>query len=82
MAKKKVSDTIAQQRKARQDFLELKKMQSGEMDAGPKPSETEIKPQTFKEKAENYWFHHKWHTIGGIFAIVSIIILITARMRI
>ena len=50
MAIKKVSETIKQQRKAQKDFLELKKMQSGEMDAGPKPSDVEIKPKTFLEK--------------------------------
>ena len=50
MAKKQVSETIKQQRKARKDFLELKKMQSGEIDTGPKPSEVAIVPKTFKEK--------------------------------
>ena len=59
MAKKKVSETIKQQRKAQKDFLELKKMQSGEMDAGPKPSDVEIKQKTFLEKLKNLWFHDK-----------------------
>ncbi len=77
MAKKKVSDTIAQQRKARKDFLELKKMQTGEMEAGPKPSEIAVKPKTFGEKWKNYWFHYKWQTFGSIFAIISLAILIT-----
>ncbi len=76
MAKKKVSDTLSQQRKARKDFLELKKMQSGEIQAGPKPSEIALKPKTFKDKAKNFWFHHKWHTLGSIFAALSLAILI------
>ncbi len=77
MAKRKVSDTITQQRKARKDFLELKKMQKGEMETGPKPSEIAIKPETFMEKLKNYWFHYKWHTLGSIFAIISLTILIS-----
>jgi len=75
--KKKISDTLAQQRKARQDFLELKKMQSGEIEAGPKPSEIAIKPDTVSKKIENYWFHFKWHTIAAIFAVVSLAVLIS-----
>ena len=59
MAKKKVSDTIKQQRKAQKEFLELKKMQSGEIEPAPKPSEIEIKPKTFWEKVKNIWFHDK-----------------------
>lgn len=76
MAKKKVSDTIAQQRKARQDFLDLKKMQHGEMETGPKPSEVAVKPITLKEKWQNFWFHSKWQTIAVIFTIISMVILI------
>ena len=78
MAKKKrVSDTLAQQRKARRDFLELKKMQAGEMETGPKPSEIALKPDTALKKIENYWFHFKWHTLAAIFAAISIAILVT-----
>ena len=76
MPEKKTSETIAQQRKARRDFLELKKMQSGEMETGPKPSEVAIVPKTFKEKLQNYWFHFKWYTLGTIFAVVVIAILV------
>lgn len=78
--KKKVSDTLAQQRKAREDFLNLKKMQSGEMDPGPKPSEVAYVPKSFFEKISNYWFHFKWHTLGTIFAVVGLAILITQCM--
>lgn len=72
MANKRQSDTISQQRKARQEFLELKKMQKGEATPPPKPSEVEVLPQTPKEKWQNFWYHFKWHTI---FSIVIIIIL-------
>lgn len=77
MAKKNVSDTLAQQRKAREEFLELKKMQHGEMEAPPKPSEIAVEPKTFSEKLKNYWFHFKWQTLGTIFCLVSLIIMIT-----
>lgn len=58
------SHTLEQQRKARKDFLELKKMQSGEIAPPPKPSEEELIPKTFGEKLKNFWFHYKLQTIG------------------
>ncbi len=77
MANKKVSDTISQQQKARQEFLELKKMQTGEMAPEPKPSEVAILPKTFKEKLQNYWFHFKWHTLVTILSIFMIVFLVS-----
>ena len=77
MANKKESDTLAQQRKARQQFLELKKMESGEIAPEPKPSEVAIVPKTFSEKLQNYWFHFKWHTIGAVLSIVLLIVLVS-----
>lgn len=72
MAKKKVSETISQQRKARQDFLELKKMQNGEVavDNAPKTKT----PLTFKEKLQNFWFYYKIHTISIICAVLILIV--------
>ncbi len=72
MPKKNESETIAQQRKARQEFLNLKKMQSGEIEAPPKPSELALQPQTAMEKWQNIWFHDKWLIIILAFIIVSI----------
>ena len=69
------NDILEEQRKARQNYLELKKMQQGEMSPEPKPSEVAIVPKTFKEKVQNYWFHFKWHTIGVIFLVLAITIL-------
>lgn len=68
---------LEEQRRAREEFLKLKKMQSGEIDAGPKPSEVAIVPKTAKEKRANFWFHYKWHTIAVIFTAVLLTILIT-----
>ncbi len=69
------NDILEEQRKARQNYLELKKMQQGEMAPEPKPSEVAIVPKTFEEKLQNYWFHFKWHTIGVIFLVLTITIL-------
>ncbi len=75
MPKKNESETIAQQRKARQEFLNLKKMQNGEMEAPPKPSEVAVKPQTAMEKWQNIWFHDKWLIIILALIIASIAFL-------
>lgn len=76
MSDKRVSETLSQQRKARQDFLDLKKMQKGDVVPDPKPSNVAVIPKTFKEKLQNYWFHFKWHTIGIIFTCIALVILI------
>lgn len=72
MSNKKESDTLKQQRKAREEFLKLKKMQSGEMDTGPKPSEVAITPQTALEKFKNIWFHDKWFIIAALIIAISV----------
>ncbi len=69
------NDILKEQRKARQDFLDLKKMQHGVMSPGPKPSEIAITPQTFEEKRKNFWFHYKWHTIGIAFLVIAITVM-------
>lgn len=72
MANKKESDTLRQRKFAQQEFLKLKKMQKGELDAGPKPSEIYAKPLTFSEKIKNIWYHDKW--IITTVAIITICI--------
>ncbi len=72
MAQKKESDTLRQRRLAQQEFLRLKKMQQGELDAGPKPSELTA-PLTFSEKLKNIWYHDKF----ALSVIAIIIIAIT-----
>ena len=76
MAEKNQNEILAEQRKAREEFLKLKKMQSGEIDAGPKPSEIAIVPKTAEEKRKNFWFHYKWHTLATIFIVVVMTVLI------
>ena len=69
------NEILEEQRIARQKFLELKKMQKGEMQPEAKPSEIEVKPKTFAEKWKNFWYHSKWQTIVILFFAVSITIL-------
>ena len=69
--KKYNSDTISQQKKARQEFLELKKMQNGQTAIPPPPSAEAVLPKTFKEKSQNFWFYY-----GKIVVIALIIIII------
>ena len=46
------------------------------MEAPPKPSEEAVMPQTAKEKASNFWFHYKWHTLGTIAFVAVLTVLI------
>lgn len=72
----KKNETLEQRKKAQQEFLKLKKMQSGEIAPPPKPSEEAVLPNTPKEKAKNFWFYYKWHIIASAFiaAVLSIVI--------
>ena len=77
MSERKTNEILEEQRKARQEFLELKKMQNGEMKAPPKPSEVAIVPKTPKEKWDNFWFQYKWHVVAIVATAVVLAILIT-----
>jgi hypothetical protein len=59
----KKSETLSQREKAQRDIIELNLMKEGKMETGPKPSEIEKKPETFKEKAENFFYHNKLKVI-------------------
>lgn len=75
MADKK-NDILEEQRRAREEFLRLKKMQSGELDAGPKPSEVAIIPTTPKEKWDNFWFQYKWWVVAAVASFIVLSVLI------
>lgn len=75
MSEQKKNDILEEQRRARQGFLELKKMQRGEIEA--KPYEAARVPTTPKEEIANFWFHYKWHTVGIIATAVILAIMIT-----
>ncbi|MCQ2454905.1 MAG: hypothetical protein MJ090_02010 [Clostridia bacterium] len=57
--------------------MELKKMQSGELQPAPKPSEIELKPKTFGEKVSNFWFHNSKIIIVLLFLFIAVIIMIS-----
>lgn len=69
---KKESETLRQRKFAQQEFLKLKKMQQGELDAGQKPSEIYAAPLTFSEKIKNIWYHDKWAIIVVMIIAVCI----------
>ena len=76
MSQKKESDTLRQQRFAREEFLKLKKMQQGELKAEPKPSEIYSAPLTFGEKIKNFWYHDKFFIITVAILTVCIALLV------
>ena len=78
MSQKKTNDILEEQRRAREEFLKLKRMQQGEIPTGPKPSEEAILPKTPKEKFQNFWFHNKW-TVIGLTALVLIVTFLTVQ---
>ncbi len=81
MAKK--SETLTQRNKAQRDLIELKKMQAGELEVGPKPSEESLAPRTFKEKKENFFYHYKYVVLAGlVLAVVAIIIIVDLVKRV
>lgn len=76
----KKNEIIEEQKRAREEFLKLKKMQSGEIDAGPKPSEVAIVPKTFKEKWDNFWYQYKLRVIAIVLVVAVFVIGITQCM--
>ncbi len=78
MANKKESETLRQRKFAHEEFLKLKKMQHGELDAGPKPSEIYAEPLSFSEKIKNIWYHDKWALLI-VAAMVLCIALLVAQ---
>jgi hypothetical protein len=74
----KRNDIIEEQRRARQEFLKLKQMQNGEIEPEAKPSEIAIKPTTFSEKWQNFWYHYKVQTIIAVF-LIAVISFITVQ---
>ncbi len=67
---------IDEQRRAREEFIKLKRMQQGEIEPED-DSAAVIIPLTFKEKLQNYWYHFKWHTITVIALAIVLAITIT-----
>lgn len=74
MSQKKESDTLRQRKFAQKEFLELKKMQQGELKPQPKPSELTA-PLTFKDKLKNIWYHDKLAIVVILLLAVAITLL-------
>ncbi|MBQ3816780.1 MAG: hypothetical protein II802_00735, partial [Clostridia bacterium] len=74
MADKKQNEIIAEQRKARREFLELKKMQA---DSGEKTYSKEISSlKTPADRIKHIWYYYKWYIIS----LVALIILISVSV--
>jgi hypothetical protein len=71
----KKNETLEQRRKAQQEFLKLKKMQSGEITPPPKPSET-APALTKEEKKENFWYYNKGKVIFTVIASLILSVLV------
>ncbi|MBO7217117.1 MAG: hypothetical protein J6V50_00280, partial [Clostridia bacterium] len=81
MAKK--SETLSQRAKAQRDLIELKKMQAGEIEPGPKPSEEAVVPKTFKEKTANFFYHYKFAVaICAFLAVVLTVLVVNMITRV
>lgn len=76
MAKKHESETLRQQRLAREEFLKLKKIQSGEIPPEPKPSEIDSYPKTPEEKIKNFWFYYGKFLIVGLISVIVFVSLV------
>lgn len=73
----KKNEILEEQKRAREEFLKLKKMQAGEIDAGPKPSEVAILPKTFKEKWDNFWYQYKLRVIAIVLVVAIFAVCIS-----
>ena len=64
--------TLEEQRRAREEFINLKKMQNGEIE----PQKPEKAPElTGSEKIKNNWLYDKWFIIVG--AVMAILLAVT-----
>ena len=75
----KKSETLRQREKAQKDLLELKKMQSGELDTEHlNDDDKKIVPRTLEEKADNFFYHHKYKLIVCAFLAIVLTVMIAS----
>ena len=72
----KKSETLRQREKAQNDLLELKKIQQGILPAKEEEKTPLRTPETFKEKKENFFYHHKISFIAVCFLLAVAVFLI------
>lgn len=70
------NEILKEQEKSNRDFLELKKIEKGEIKAPPKPSEVAVVPKTLKEKWSNFYYHYKIPFIVSIVGVIVIAIMV------
>lgn len=77
----KKSETLRQREKAQKDLLELKKIQSGEIDPETlRDDDKKIVPKTLDEKCDNFFFYHKYKLIFAAVAAIALTIIITSTI--
>ncbi len=67
---------IEEQRRAREERVNTIKAKQGLIEMEKSDEAAVIIPKTPKEKWQNYWYHFKWHTIGGIALIAVLAVMI------
>jgi len=67
---------IEEQRRAREERVNTIKAKQGLIEIEKTDEAAVIIPKTPKEKWQNYWYHFKWHTIGGIALIAVLAVMI------
>ncbi len=75
------SDTIEQQKRARREFLELKKMENGEIPTPPKNDTQSEKPTTVEGKIKNFWYHYKVQTLLALFLTAAMAVGISQCVK-
>lgn len=68
-----------QYKRDRQRLIETTRVKMSTPDGGAgvvKEDYQPIKPNTFKKKWENYWYHYKWITFGVAFAFILVIVFV------
>lgn len=66
-------------KKDRQKLIEATKVRMSTPDGGAGVTKEEyvpIKPVTFKQKWDNYWYHYKWLTFGLAFAFILVFMFV------
>lgn len=64
-------------RKRQKELVEMKKVKQGQVEAPHVDlNEEKIIPHTPKEKAQNFWYHYKWVTLGSLAALGLLVFFI------
>lgn len=67
---------IEEQRRAREERINTIKAKQGLIEPEKIDDAAVIIPKTPKEKLQNFWYHFKWHTIGGIALIAVVAVMV------